>query len=532
MGQRRVLLVDNNRLVLDLIENYLEDAGYDIVRAEDGLEAIDRIAEKVPDIVVTDLIMPKIDGKRLCRYLRESPETAHVPVIVVSGTASEDREDYKEVQADLYLAKCAYSQLLPNIKQAIEDLLSGATKEPSQSIIGIDQIHPRELVKEFTIIKKHYDAILENMAEGVVEVDAAGRVIMTNRSALRVLEAEEKELIGRPIAELYEPPVRAVIGRAAAGFREGRREPLELQIQSNGKILSLHFSPIVRGSSYHGLFVTLDDITERVRLEEAGRDYTRRLEADVASRTQELERRNRELLQANRLKDEFLGVLSHELRTPITPIKGYIELLRDHPDDPALARKALHVLKKQSDHLERMLTDLLDLVAAEAGRITLDEADCNANDVLRRASEGLQPLCVERSLSLDLRLAADPLMARIDAERLEQVVTNLLSNAIKFSREGARIVLSSGLSDGKLRIEVVDEGIGIAAEDLGVIFERFRQADGSLTRRYSGLGIGLALVKKLIDLMGGTIGVASSTGSGSTFTILLPAKGTTVPATG
>ncbi len=522
MGKPVVLLVDNNRLVVDLIENFLEDEGYDIVRAYDGLEAIDRIHERRPDIIVTDLIMPKIDGKRLCRYVRALPELAAIPLIVLSGTASEDREDFHEAQADAYLAKCSYSTLLPNIKRVVEELLkSPADRTISKSIIGIEEIHPRELVKEFTIIKKHYDAILESMMEGVVELDSKGRVIMLNPVALRLLGKPEHGIIGRRAEELFDGGARAEVEAMVRGLPDGKTPPRTIEIRSDGKTLSLRFAPIVRGDAFHGYFLTMDDVTRRAELETEARGYTRRLEEEVAERTRELQRRNAELEHANKLKDEFLGVLSHELRTPITPIKGYIELLRDHQGDLDLQRKALGVLKKQADHLEQMLTDLLDLTAAEAGRIRLEIQPCRVGDVIDQVCDALAPQALERSITVQRELEPS-LAVMADPDRLAQVMSGILSNAIKFSHEEGIVTVRCGRAGDRVAMAVVDRGIGIAPEDMALIFERFRQADGSLTRRYSGLGIGLTLAKRLVDLMGGAIAVDSERGKGSTFTLTLP----------
>lgn len=521
MARARVLLVDNNRLVVDLVESYLEDEGYEIDRAYDGLEAIDRVHARAPDIIVTDLIMPKIDGKKLCRYLRQNPETAAIPIIVLSGIASEDREGYREVDADAYLAKCAYDRLLPNIKTTLERLLTAPTRRRSDSIIGIEEIYPRELVKEFAIIKKHYDAILESMAEGVLEVDPAGRVVMANGAAQTILDRREDAVIGRHLGLVFDEGARLEVESALDVPIDPCPAPRELRIRSGGKVVRLRMCPVVRDKVFHGTFVTMEDFTHQDELEGAARDYTRRLEGEVRERTAELERRNAELQAANRLKDEFLGVLSHELRTPITPIKGYLELLKDHPGDAKLFDKALSVLRKQVDHLEHLLTDLLDLTAIEAGRLELDSREVDVNEVARAVADALAGMAAERSHALELDLGGGARMALADLDRLDQVVRNLVTNAIKFSDDGAAIRLRSFADGDCTGLAVEDRGIGIAPQDQSVIFERFRQIDSSLTRRYSGLGIGLTLAKKLVELMGGEIEVSSARGSGSTFTVRL-----------
>ena len=521
MSKPLVLLVDNNRLVVDLIEGALKDEGFEFLKAYDGLEAIDAVEKRLPDIIVTDLIMPKIDGRKLCRYFRQNPRTANVPIIVLSGIASEDREGYREIDADAYLAKCAYDKLLPNVRSTIERLLGNRERERATSILGIEEIYPRELVKEFAIIKRHYDAILESMAEGVLEIDRERRVVLVNVSAEDVLGRSEEELIGMSICDIFDPSARDALEKELQAFEAGKLEHRTLVFESRGTALSARFSPIVREGAFHGLFVTLEDVTRQQELEASARNYTRRLEGEVKARTRELESRNAELERLNRLKDEFLGVLSHELRTPITPIKGYIELLRDPSSDRALFDKAVTVLKRQADHLERMLTDLLDLTAAQAGQLELSFEPCRVADVLTSALEEVGSQVAERRSRITLAPDVD-LVVNADNDRLRQVMVNLIANAVKFSPEEADVEVRAK-DDGEWgRIMVTDHGIGMSPDQQGLIFEGFRQVDGSLTRRYSGLGIGLTLAKLLVDAMQGRIEVESEEGKGSTFSVLLP----------
>jgi len=516
----RVLIVDNNKLVVELLERCMRDHGYEIDRAYDGLEAIDRVMAKRPDAIVTDLVMPKVDGKKLCRYLKLSPQTSDIPIVVVSGTASEDHESFRDVMADAYLAKCAYDKLLPNVLRTVERLLGARKLDPPESIIGIEEITPREMVREFTVIKKHYDAILDCMAEGVVELAPSGRITMVNPAAQGIFALDESSLLGKRPEDLVDAAGRIEVRQAIEAATRGGRP--EFRIDYGAKILVLRFSAIIQESKFHGVFMTVRDVTREAGLEEQARVYTKTLEREVRERTLDLERRNEELRRADKVKDDFLGMLSHELRTPITPIKGYIELLRDHVEEETLREKALDVLTRQSDHLEQLLTDLLDLTAVTAGRLTIDSMPCDLNREVRAVVDAVGSVGRDKEIEMSLTICAGKPMLRADPRRFRQIVRNIICNSLKFSARGSVIEVATSCQAGVCGVSVADRGIGISAEDQKNIFDDFHQIDGSITRQYSGLGIGLALAKKLCEVMGGHITVESQQGEGSVFTVDLP----------
>jgi GAF domain-containing protein/anti-sigma regulatory factor (Ser/Thr protein kinase) len=242
---------------------------------------------------------------------------------------------------------------------------------------------------------------------------------------------------------------------------------------------------------------------------------------------QQLEDRAIELGKANRLKSEFLARVSHELRTPMNSINGYSELL---------LRGTYTVLNdKQSDRVERILRngrnllalidDLLDLSKIDAGKMELRLTEVNIYDELNAVLFTLEQQATTRGLYLRAEVSQDLPLVRVDSIRLRQVITNLLGNAIKFTKEGGVSIRAERyMEDNRemLALRVIDTGIGIRPEDQQIIFDEFRQVDGSATREYGGTGLGLAITKRLIELMGGRIWVESALGKGSIFTILIP----------
>ena len=248
-----------------------------------------------------------------------------------------------------------------------------------------------------------------------------------------------------------------------------------------------------------------------------------------------------ELREASRLKDEFLATLSHELRTPLTAIKGWVDLLSENDAlqfDEELA-DGIEVIRNSASSLTQLISDLLDLSRIQRRVLRLERKPSDINLVILDAVQVVRPSAIARRLDLRLELDDHLPIANADPHRLQQVVWNLLNNAVKFTAEGGRIIVRSRLIDSEgimlsddetepvrwIVIEVEDTGEGISPEFLPYVWDRFRQADGSSTRRHGGLGIGLALVKELVEAHGGHV-AARSEGGGATFTVRLPLPGT------
>lgn len=265
---------------------------------------------------------------------------------------------------------------------------------------------------------------------------------------------------------------------------------------------------------------TIADITDR-KLAEAERE--RQLAHETGAR--------REAETANRMKDEFLAILSHELRTPLNAILGWVQILQMDEGKAEWRKTGLEVIERNTLAQARLVDDLLDLSAIASGKIVLEFGPVDLGNALNTAAEAILPAAREKSLEVLTRVApgADSVMA--DAERLQQVLWNLLTNATKFTPAGGRITVTARPAGDEVEISVADTGEGIAPEFMPHLFDRFRQADASTTRRHGGLGLGLALVKTLVEMQGGRVSAASEgLGKGAVFTIRLPAAA--LPAEG
>src|SRR5206468_7550220 len=226
--------------------------------------------------------------------------------------------------------------------------------------------------------------------------------------------------------------------------------------------------------------------------------------------------------QAGRLKDEFLATLSHELRTPLTAMLGWTRMLRSSRLEPAMQTRALEIIERNARAQASLVEDLLDMSRIVSGRPRLRIVDTDVAAVVDAAVEVVQPAATAKRLRLTIEIGERPAMTSGDAGRLQQVVWNLLSNAVKFTPPEGHIHVRLRRDNG-YRLSVTDTGAGIEPGFLPIVFEPFRQIDGTSSREYGGLGLGLAIAKQLVELHGGTIEARShGRGSGSTFEVYLP----------
>ncbi|MGA9997952.1 MAG: ATP-binding protein [Pyrinomonadaceae bacterium] len=293
------------------------------------------------------------------------------------------------------------------------------------------------------------------------------------------------------------------------------------------------------------------DITELKQAEESLRNARDELEMRVQARTAELARANTELQleiaertraeaeraemlareqearkqaeEANRLKDEFLATVSHELRTPLTAVLGWAHMLRANQLDQTAREHALEVIERNARAQNQLIDDLLDMSRIITGNLRLDVRPIAPVSFIESAIESVRPAAEAKGIHIQELFDAEVSSVSGDPARLQQVVWNLLSNAIKFTPHGGRVQVRLARAGSHIEIEVSDNGDGIKAEFLPFVFDRFRQADGTMTRQHGGLGLGLAIVRQLVELHGGTVEANSpGEGKGATFTVRLP----------
>jgi signal transduction histidine kinase len=228
---------------------------------------------------------------------------------------------------------------------------------------------------------------------------------------------------------------------------------------------------------------------------------------------------------ASRVKDEFLATLSHELRTPLNAMLGWIQMLRLYRSDERLWQRAIEVIERNARAQTQVVTDLLDLSRAITGKLHMRMSPVDLTRVVQAACEGVRPSVDARNLHLTIEAGSIPGEVYGDEDRLQQVVWNLVSNAAKFTTRGGRIHVELGATDSHAWVQVSDTGVGIHPDFVPHVFDRFRQWDSTLSRAYGGLGLGLAIVRHIVELHGGSVDAASEgEGRGATFTVRLPLR--------
>jgi len=367
-------------------------------------------------------------------------------------------------------------------------------------------------------------AVVESSDDAIITKTLDGTITSWNASAARLLGYVADEIIGQPITVLIPPDRQEEEQHIIANLRAGNRiEHYEtVRVAKGGRLIdvSLTISPL-RGQTGEvvGASKILRDVTERKRIE-------RDMQELLAERNQLLASERAARSEAERLsasKDEFLALLSHELRTPLNAILGWTQILRSGSLAPANLEKGLGVIERNVRAQTQLVDDLLDMSRIISGQMRLEVQPVMPYAFVQGAVESARPAADARGVRLEAILdpGAGPVSG--DANRLQQVVWNLISNAIKFTPRGGHVQVNFERVNSNIEICVADSGIGIQPDFLPHIFERFRQADATTTREHGGLGLGLSIVKHIVELHGGTV-VANSDGEGqgATFRVRLP----------
>ncbi len=353
-----------------------------------------------------------------------------------------------------------------------------------------------------------YRRLFQTAKDGILILDAGtGKIIDVNPFIKDLLEYDREELVGK---ELWEIGLFKDIQENRSAYVELKKqgyvryEHLPLKTRSGGSVEVEFVSNVYSENDHDVIQCNIRDITDRSTLERQTQEQATTL-ADLYRR-----------------KDEFLAMLSHELRNPLAPILSAVQLLQLQPVEAGNQKMACAVIERQVGQLIHLVNDLMEVSRAISGKIDLRLEEIPLDKIIDRAVETARPLIDQRRQQITVSLPPDPIWLNADAARLEQVVTNLLTNAAKYTPEGGRISISAAREEAFAVLRVRDNGIGISAEFLPIVFELFSQAERSSERAQGGLGVGLALVKRLVELHQGTVSVASKLGQGSEFIVSLP----------
>jgi len=382
---------------------------------------------------------------------------------------------------------------------------SSADNEPA----GLAAIIQRERAAALSASEVRYRRLFETARDGILILDAeSGKITDANPFLCELLRYSRAELLGK---ELWEIGVFEDAAASRAAFVKlqttgyDRHEDLPLKTRDKGQVEVEFISNVYQAGDDNVIQCNIRDITDRIRMQ------------------REINRQAVELADAYRRKDEFLAMISHELRNPLAPIINALHLLRLQGGENPMQREARGMIERQTAHLARIVDDLLEISRIATGRIHLRSSRVELNSIVNRAAAASRPLIEARHHRFSASLCEEPIWLNADPVRLEQVVVNLLNNAAKYTGEGGQIWLTVRPLEHEAEIRVKDTGVGIEGALLPRIFDLFTQAEKSLDRSQGGLGIGLTLVRSLVEMHRGSVTAESGgLGLGSEFIVRLP----------
>ena len=488
----RIAVVDDNESGCYATARMLRAAGHETLEIHNGSDAL-RLIGPDTDLVVLDVNLPDIDGFEVCRRLRASPVTQYVPVVHLSATFVDDVDQVHglDAGADGYLTQ----PVDPGVLVATVNAFLRAR-------------HAEALRREADAKLR---AVFEAAGAGIAILDAQRRYQDVNPAYCRLVGREREQLLGQPSVMVLRPGFEHLSDQASAALAgRGQWTGLIPVQKPDGTVLEVEWSAVEEPSKHLRVLVATDS-TARQQFE---LERERLLASERAARL--------ESEQAIRAKDDFLATLSHELRNPLSAILGWTDvLLRTAPDERSL--QGLGAIQRAAKLQKQLTSDLLDISGIGTGRLLLERESVDLKEVAGDAVEVLRSQFAEKKVELQQHIDLE--LPRIvgDASRLQQVIWNLLSNAVKFTPAGGRVELGIHAGAEDVEIAVADTGPGIAAEFLPLIFDKFRQAESGITRRVGGLGLGLTIVKHLVEAHGGQVAVESrGEGQGATFRVRLP----------
>jgi PAS domain S-box-containing protein len=493
MRNQKLLVVDDNPASLYATSRILRSAGFEVLEAATGTDALAFATQDIA-LIVLDINLPDIDGLEVCRLLRARTYAAYLPIVHLSATfvTTADMAQGLTAGADSYLTHPADpAVLIATVRTLLYARQSDAIRRAADS---------------------RFRAVFQLASSGIALLDAQFRVLDANPTFCALAGRNRAAIVGEPLASVLAAEHHGVLTQVEVALaRDGHWEgDLPIQ-QTGGGVADIEWR-IAAESADGSRIAIATDVTERRRAE-TERDNL--LAGERAARG--------EAERLNRMKDEFLATLSHELRNPLNAIVGWVHVLQRTAGVIPEVKRGLEVIERNSRLQSHLIADLLDYAGMRFGKMHLEKTVIDPVAAIQSALTVVTPLAQSKSVHLGADLAAGTHLVMGDDARIQQIVWNLVNNAIKFTPPGGQVTVSTGIVGGQYEIAVSDTGRGISPEFLPYIFDRFSQQEAGSSKTFSGLGIGLTIVKHLVEAHGGTISANSAgEGLGARFTVRLP----------
>ncbi len=503
----RVLHVEDDPLESELMANHLRADGFEceLTRVETRAEMQAACESGKLEIILSDYALSAFNGFEALALRNE--QCPHLPFILISDLRGEEAtiEAFQRGVTD-YVLKPRLERLGPSVRRALR--------------AAAEHAELRRAEAELRLAHQRMRFHIENSPLAIIEFDKDLRVQYWSPQAEKIFGWTTAEAIGRMPGELKlvhpddEQQMQEILQQLLEG-RVSRNSGEHRNCTKTGQVIWCEWynSALL---DEHGHLISILSLG----LEITGR---RRMEAERARLLVGEQQARASAEAASRARDEFLATVSHELRTPMTPVLGWLRLIRGGTLDPQATAHALEKIEHNVRAEIRLIEDLLDVSRIITGKLRIDCRPLELLPIIESALDSMRPAAEARGITLDLHAEASPGPVAGDSDRLHQVVWNVLSNAIKFTPQGGRVEVWLGRAGAQAILTVTDTGQGVHADFLPVMFERFRQADASLTRAHGGLGLGLSIVRHLVELHGGTVSAHSAgPGTGTAVTIALP----------
>jgi signal transduction histidine kinase/DNA-binding response OmpR family regulator len=571
-----ILMVDDSPTNLLALQSILGAPDRNLVSASSGDDALRYLLDNEVAVILMDVYMPGLDGLETAELIRGRNKSRNIPIIFLTADSTGGRHlsrGYSLGAVD-YIVKPIEPDVLRSKVAVFVELFKKTQKIKRQAQLLREknlELENANLARLKMLIDLGHELTAEHDPGRVLEdfCRSASRIVEAQEAAIGVFNGDGKTLryFFRCDAngESNTTNLIPTVAQRALKRLVARRRPLRLNdsddlLREKGKtsdlVRSFLGAPLLSSSKVRGWFYLInklntDDFTEaderlaatlatqvaiayeNATLHNKAQLHADELQLEIAERKQAEEERAQMLLReqaaraeaerANRTKDEFLATLSHELRTPLTAILGWSHLVRMGNLDESQLSRALETIERNARSQSQLIDDLLDVSRIITGKLEIELYPIDLAGVIEAAIEAVRPAFETKAVQFETSLEAARCSVPGDATRLQQVLWNLFSNAIKFTPPGGQVRVEVTCSTDQVRISVSDSGIGIAAEFLPFIFDRFRQADGSTTRVHGGLGLGLSIVKHLVQLHEGNVEVESKgVNEGATFTVSLP----------
>jgi len=501
-----VLLADDNADMRGYVRRILAEGGYRVTAVDNGVAALAALrAGPLPDLVLSDVMMPELDGFALLAALRADEATRGLVVMLLSARAGEEaRVEGLAAGADDYMVKpFSARELRARVDGAIRLARQRrASAEREQALIHeVDTERARAALRES---EAHAASLFEQTAVGIAETDMDGKLLRVNDRYCDILGRPRADLLGRDIGFLIHPDDLQ------------KQQVLLEAMRETGQSFDLEN----RYRRPDGSACWVHKTVSPVRLDgEAPAQRILAVVIDIEDRKQA----EKEVREGSRRKDEFLAMLAHELRNPLAPISAAADLMSLVPLDAARLKQTSQVISRQVRHMTSLVDDLLDVSRVTRGLVDIQRTTQDMQVVAANAIEQVRPIVEARGHRLVLDLSIAPPLVLGDQKRLVQILGNLLNNAAKYTPDGGIITLRTEVDAHTVTVRVQDNGIGIMPHVQQRVFDLFAQAERTPDRSQGGLGLGLALVKSLVELHGGTVHCHSDgPGKGSCFTVTLP----------